>query len=320
MEQQYEVISYSNMNFKFTAGTLYYCVPHMHKEFELGLILKGEQHTISHGLHYTVPAGDMWLMNSCQTHELSGARFDEPYTFIELQLRPSFFNGYFRELGRTEFMHARLCEQTMGKVNYRQLYELMVKCTYCYMRQEKFYELKCAAMINSLFELLLTNVPNHVLDEQETQQISARSARVQRITKYVEERFDQKLLLSELADIEGLTLSYLSHLFTDNFGMSFQKYLLHLRCQRAQEMLIGTDMTLTDIAISCGFSASRYFDKGFREIYGIAPRDYRTQFKGELQGQKLLDKQHMTRVARGTTFYTAEDTLEIMDKLLGSTV
>lgn len=171
-------------------------------------------------------------------------------------------------------------------------------------------------MINVLFDLLLETVPHYILDEQEIQQTTARTIRIQRIAKYIQERFDQKLLLSELAENEGLTLSYLSHLFKDNFGMSFQNYLLHLRCQRAQEMLIGTDMTMTDIGISCGFSASRYFDKGFREIYGLSPKEYRAQFKGNIHSQSLVDKHHLTRVARGTTFYTADDALEIMDNLL----
>lgn len=315
MERQYEVISYSSMNFKFTLGTLYYCIPHIHQEYELGLILKGEQRMLSHGIPYTLPAGDMWLLNSCQNHELSCGHPEEPYTFVELQIRPAFFKHYYPDLLHTEFNQIHLNEASLDPNGWQALRRLFVEAAYCYFTQPERYPLKCAAMINSLFDCLLGTVHYRVLGEQEVLKASVRNARIQRLAAYIDAHYDQKLLLSDLAEQEKLTLTYLSHLFTEEFGMTFQSYLMHLRCQRAQEMLLTTDMTLTDISMTCGFSAPRYFDKGFREVYGMPPRVYRAQFKGGLQAQALVDKHHLTRVATGTIFYTAGDSAALMDRL-----
>lgn len=67
---------------------------------------------------------------------------------------------------------------------------------------------------------------------------------MQNITQYIDEHYSEKLLLSDIAEHENMDLYYLSHFFKDNFGMSFQNYLLKIRCERARHLLILTDYLL----------------------------------------------------------------------------
>lgn len=56
---------------------------------------------------------------------------------------------------------------------------------------------------------------------------------------------------------------------------SIWKYINGIRIAKAEELLIGTDMPITDIAYMCGFSYSNYFARKFKQITGENPRDER---------------------------------------------
>lgn len=117
---------------------------------------------------------------------------------------------------------------------------------------------------------------------------------MQNITQYIDEHYSEKLLLSDIAEREDMDLYYLSHFFKDNFGMSFQNYLLKIRCERARRLLLLTDYSLLDISVSCGFSDPKYFNKGFQQQYGYTPKEYRKNFQKEdfpIQQNHLLSTQ-----------------------------
>ena len=146
-----------------------------------------------------------------------------------------------------------------------------------YFAEKDFFELRCASGINQLLAMLLENVPHRRMDEEELRRNDFRMNRMQRITNYIEEHVGERLLLSDLAKKEGLTLNYLSHFFKDNFGMPFQTYLQHLRCRRAAHLLLETMDSPSEISIQCGFSALKYMNQGFMSLYGCKPSEYRRQ-------------------------------------------
>ena len=89
------------------------------------------------------------------------------------------------------------------------------------------------------------------------------------IMDYIDENFRRKLLLGEIARREGLTMSYLSHLFKDTLGMSFQEYLKKRRFEYARSLLLGTRKSLLDISLESGFSDARYMIRMFAEEFGL---------------------------------------------------
>jgi AraC family L-rhamnose operon transcriptional activator RhaR/AraC family L-rhamnose operon regulatory protein RhaS len=58
-------------------------------------------------------------------------------------------------------------------------------------------------------------------------------------------------------------------------GRSPIDHLLHVRIQKATELLAGSDRTITDIAFDCGFTDSNYFTRQFRKTTGHSPSEYR---------------------------------------------
>ena len=88
---------------------------------------------------------------------------------------------------------------------------------------------------------------------------------------YIDENFRRKLLLGEIARREGLTMPYLSHLFKDTLGMSFQEYLKKRRFEYARSLLLGTRKSLLDISLESGFSDARYMIRMFEGEFGCTP-------------------------------------------------
>ena len=56
-----------------------------------------------------------------------------------------------------------------------------------------------------------------------------KTKKMRSILSYIEANYQEKLLLSDVARHEHLSVTYLLHFFTENFGLNFQEYLSNLR-------------------------------------------------------------------------------------------
>lgn len=78
--------------------------------------------------------------------------------------------------------------------------------------------------------------------------------------------------LDEMAAILDISKFQLAHLFKEKIGVSPYSWLQLYRLVRAQELLIQTNRTITDIAYACGFSSIGSFNQLFKRLYGFSPR------------------------------------------------
>lgn len=73
----------------------------------------------------------------------------------------------------------------------------------------------------------------------------------------------------------GRSRSHISHLFKKNAGQTLRAYCNSLKLSDAAKLLADTDLTVTEIAMECGFDSTSYFIKLFRDAYGTTPHKYR---------------------------------------------
>ncbi len=95
---------------------------------------------------------------------------------------------------------------------------------------------------------------------------------------YIRAHLHEHIRASELADVVGLNVSYLSTLFKRETGLTITDYVAEERVSTAKNMLRYSEMTASAIASSLGFSSQSYFTKIFRERTGITPSEYRKRF------------------------------------------
>ncbi|KAI4443201.1 HTH-type transcriptional activator RhaS [Schaedlerella arabinosiphila] len=98
---------------------------------------------------------------------------------------------------------------------------------------------------------------------------------VKEAVQYIDLHYNQKVRIQELADQLGVNRSYLTSSFQKALGCSPRDYLVRVRMEKAREMLIGTNMQISVVAASVGYSDPLSFSKTFKESYSMSPRTYR---------------------------------------------
>ena len=94
----------------------------------------------------------------------------------------------------------------------------------------------------------------------------------QGILNWLEENFSREdLNMAVVADHFGISKKYVSQFLKDQTGKSYNEYLEELRLNHAMMLLQSSDLSITEIAASCGFSTQNTFYKAFRRRYDLSP-------------------------------------------------
>jgi AraC family transcriptional regulator len=101
--------------------------------------------------------------------------------------------------------------------------------------------------------------------------------RLHRVIDYIHTYLEQHLSLSEIAQVAGLSQYYFSQLFKQATGITVHQYVTQQRIERAKQLLKHRHLSLSDIAVRCGFADQSHFTKVFRKVVGIPPKPYREQ-------------------------------------------
>lgn len=93
---------------------------------------------------------------------------------------------------------------------------------------------------------------------------------------YINENYQNSdLTYEDVADVGGISKTYISRIFRAKLGVSYIEYLTTLRLERACTLLRTTDMNVSAIAETIGYVNAASFRRVFREKYGISASDYR---------------------------------------------
>lgn len=77
------------------------------------------------------------------------------------------------------------------------------------------------------------------------------------------------------ADVIGFNKDYFCRFFKQYLGVSFVKYLNHVKMDHIYHDLIETDEEILQILEKHGFENQKLFYKMFRDSYGCSPREFR---------------------------------------------
>lgn len=98
---------------------------------------------------------------------------------------------------------------------------------------------------------------------------------------YLHENLSQPISVPFLAEMEHLGVSRYRTLFHAATGMSPISYLTDLRMKRAAEILMHTELSVADVALSVGYEDPQYFSRVFRQYWQVSPAVYASRRKAE---------------------------------------
>lgn len=98
---------------------------------------------------------------------------------------------------------------------------------------------------------------------------------VTRVTEYMQRRLGELIVLDDLAGVVGLSRFHFCTAFRHATGRTPHAWLVHLRVEAAQRLLVGSAMPVTDIALAVGYETPSSFAAAFRKATGTTPTAYR---------------------------------------------
>jgi len=100
-----------------------------------------------------------------------------------------------------------------------------------------------------------------------------------KVIEYLHRNITETLTSKELAKMAGLSISQFERRFRDTCGTSPRQYVLRVRVDASARKLIGTELTVSEIAQECGFHDHAHLSRSFRKILRQSPTEYRNSHR-----------------------------------------
>ncbi|MGD9917791.1 MAG: GlxA family transcriptional regulator [Paenirhodobacter sp.] len=136
-----------------------------------------------------------------------------------------------------------------------------------------------AAMVS---EMCLRKVMVGIEQEQRSSMsvlIRSRNPGLLRVANLMAEHIEDPLPLDELARAAGFSRRHVERMFVSVTGETPGDYYRGLRLDRGRNLLSTTNMSLIEVALSCGFGSVAHFSKSFRARFGVAPTKFNRSIK-----------------------------------------
>jgi|SRR5688572_16245883 len=99
--------------------------------------------------------------------------------------------------------------------------------------------------------------------------------RIDRVLRLVARDMSKRVTLGEAAAAAGLKPAYFSRRFHMMTGMCFAQWNTRARIEEAESLLRTIDLSITAVAAAVGYSDITTFERAFRRIVGMCPREFR---------------------------------------------
>lgn len=245
---------------------------HYHNSFELYYLINGEREYFIEDRFVKVHAGDYVLIPPNMLHRTDGKGATRMLCFFTEAFLSRFFS---------KEMIGMLADRTTPKV-FRpnpadaERLEGVVSALLQEYQNRREGEDTCAAWYHlafHLFELLfhLSTGINHYMQQRCIDQ------RMSRIVQYINENYNHINSIEDIADHFYISKYYLCRLFAKELGVSLISYLNVVKIRMACALIGEDTLSMTEIALKCGFNSSSYFCKVFRAEMGVPPSVYRAE-------------------------------------------
>lgn len=246
-------------------------------------VQEGEMIARVEGRAHTVCAGEFVLIQPGELHTLEGpAHTITPYVHLDVFYNPARERSFVVRSGRVDisgldgFLQPGLEEATGIRVPTRfvplhaaQFRDTMLKAIGIWQRRDLLGRLESHYLATGLILSVLQAYSRESSDSPDQPEF------LNWITSFMSLHLAESLSVSDMATRAGLSTSRFSQVFRNRFGRPPHQFLLHLRVQRAQDLLHHTDLTMREVSVQCGFSDVHHFAKTFKRLSGQTPGSYR---------------------------------------------
>lgn len=267
----------------FPIRSAWYTAPRRLLDYLLMYVQEGEMIARVEGRGHRFRAGDFCLIQPGELHTLEGpAHTITPYVHLDVfynRARERSFvvrSGRVDVYGLEDLMQPGLDEAVGVRVPTRLIpphpahfRDTMLKTIGIWQRRDFLGQLESHYLATGLVLSVLQGYSRGSSDSPDQPEF------LNWITSFMSLHLSEPLTVSDMAARAGLSSSRFSQVFRNRFGRPPHQFLMHLRIQRAQDLLHHTSLTMRDISDQCGFSDVHHFAKTFKRLSGQTPGSYR---------------------------------------------
>lgn len=250
---------------------------HWHDETEIVYISKGAIDICINGKRFVGRAGDIFVINSGEMHEIYGTE------------TPLIYSAFVFDFGMLAFRDEDLVQQKFvkpileGKMKFcnkvrlgKEAFTLLSRINDINGQRDACFTLSTKALLMEFFAGVIEGGEcciNDGLNSSDNKRQILRG-----ISEYIHLHYGEEISLRAISAEFNMSYKYFCRFFKNNFGKTFVEYLNDVRIENAVRFLEKDMTSVTDIAISCGFSNMSYFSRAFKKRLGCTPSLYRKNY------------------------------------------
>lgn len=261
---------------------------HIHEAVEILFVEYGTFSFFAGDESFTAQKGDIFLIRSNEIHS-TVAHSDEKNGYYVLKFKPSFIFDFAKE-GLAISYALKFIIKSEGSVSLWRSDEKSTKNIYSkFLKLKNTYNeaLPCADMAMKIgaAEVILAFLRELIAHDTALSGSlpysfeSTTPAQIYKAIKYVNRHYSEQINAKECALDSGMSYSYFSRSFKRITGKTFKEYLNEVRIKHAESLLMTTGMSVTEIALECGYNNVSYFIMIYKSMKGKTPFDFRRKAK-----------------------------------------
>lgn len=258
-----------------------YIAPHWHRGIELSFTINGSiDNFVIGGKHFTTQSGRILLVNTQVIHSIDTKSSPSnqalsiifPFDYVT-NLYPA-INHQEIDINYPEKLDI---DQQMA---YSNLQGLLTQFYWLALSKQPLKNLKMQQIIDEVLLILLEKFTKEKPSESQMGQRKVYVInRLQFITQYVNNHYQEPITLDEIAKSCNVSKEYLSRFFKKQMEITVDTYINNVRAQHAYFELKNTNHNLTQVAMNNGFSGVRTMNRAFTKLYDKTASQIKREFK-----------------------------------------
>lgn len=261
-----------------------------HEAMELLIVLKGEIEVSINGRNYILEEDDIIVINSNVGHATLARKSNS--VAMVIHLHPIYFSFYYSDYHLLEF-DCMSSTQTRSEIPFIQIRKIVAEMIEFIGGNTPAETLHFESLLHQLTSNLVNYFPPKEITSTEMASNMKKNNAVNKIIKYINKNYRNKISLEELSNVSGYNKSYVSHIVKLNLGINYYEYLTRIRLREATYALVNLDEKIADIALSYGFSDVKSFNTAFRGSFGKTPSEYRKQLQIKNSQELITEKRYL---------------------------
>lgn len=230
---------------------------HIHKYIEITYVISGKQRMNIRGTDYTVTEGNGMIVFPDTVHSYIGN--EDKADILIIICDPKIFGSLFPDCQKLR-PHSPVIHDSQITPE--------LKFALNAISPKDSNEIKFSWVC-----VILSYIMNIIQFDTET--ASPIDDIAYKLVKYIEENFTENISRETLAERFNVSKCYISKIFTKKFNINLRNYLGLIRAEYAASLMRTSNETFTTISRLSGFESLRTFNRIFKAVYGMTPREYK---------------------------------------------